>query len=107
MGGATSIRGMRACQVCSRKLIMLFSDMARRFLSLTMLDQEAIAAISFDAPGTSGPSAPLPTRPPPTIFPAEMGASFITGIEGSIVGNFLMRLVYSDVQYALQTIDCL
>jgi len=67
--------------------------MARRFVSLTLLDQEAIAAISFDAPGTSGPSAPVPKGPTATTFPAEMGPSFITGIEGSIVGNFLMRLV--------------
>lgn len=67
--------------------------MARRFVSLTMLDQEAIAAISFDAPGTSGPSVPAPKGPTPTTFPAEMGPSFITGIEGSIVGNFLMRFV--------------
>jgi hypothetical protein len=58
-----------------------------------MLDQEAIAAISFDAPGTSGPSIPAPKRPAATTFPAEMGPSFITGIEGSIVGNFLMRFV--------------
>lgn len=67
------------------------SEMARRFVSLTLLDQEAIAAISFDAPGTSGPSAPVPKGPTATTFPAEMGPSFITGIEGSIVGNFLMR----------------
>jgi nuclear RNA export factor len=67
--------------------------MARRFVSLTLLDQEAIAAISFDAPETSGPSAPAQNGPTSTTFPAEMGQSFITGIEGSIVGNFLMRFV--------------
>lgn len=81
----------------TRRLTLSSSDLARRFLSLTMLDQEAIAAISFDAPGTSGPSAPVPQGPAPTTFPAEMGPSFITGIEGSIVGNFLMRFVYSNI----------
>lgn len=79
--------------------------MARRFLSLTMLDQEAIAAISFDAPSTSGPSASLSTQPSPTTFPAEMGTSFITGIEGSIVGNFLMRYAYSDTLHLKQATD--
>ncbi|EGN98717.1 hypothetical protein SERLA73DRAFT_181326 [Serpula lacrymans var. lacrymans S7.3] len=66
------------------------SDVSRRFPSLVMLDQEAIAAIAFDAPGPS--SAPAaPKRPTATTFPCEMAPSFIAGVEGSIVSNFLMR----------------
>lgn len=84
------------------------SDMARRFMSLSMLDQEAIAAISFDAPGTSASSdVAIPIGPAPTTFPAEMGPSFITGIEGSIVGSFLMRFVESLVSIAFMiNIEC-
>ncbi|KZP13583.1 NTF2-like protein [Athelia psychrophila] len=68
------------------------SEVARRFSSLSLLDQEAVAGISFDAPGPSTLSEPsVPRGPAPTTFPAEMGPSFITGIEGSIVGSFLMR----------------
>jgi hypothetical protein len=93
MAEATNTRGSYTIRYASMTLTYLFSDMARRFVSLSMLDQEAIAAISFDAPGTSGPSVPTPKGPAATTFPAEMGQSFITGIEGSIVGNFLMRFV--------------
>jgi nuclear RNA export factor len=72
------------------------SEMARRFTSLEMLDKEAIVAISFDAPVSSAPasaSASVPTRPSPTTFPCDMCPSFITGVEGSIVSDFLMRWV--------------
>ncbi|KAG1843532.1 hypothetical protein C8R48DRAFT_736712 [Suillus tomentosus] len=66
------------------------SDMARRFTSLIMLDQEAIATIAFDAPG---PSSTVVTekRATATTFPYEMRPSFITGVEDSIVSNFLVR----------------
>ncbi|KAH7925857.1 NTF2-like protein [Leucogyrophana mollusca] len=66
------------------------SDMARRFPSLIMLDQEAIATISFDAPGPS--SDPVTAKQPTaTTFPCEMRPPFITGVEESVVSNFLMR----------------
>lgn len=64
--------------------------MARRFPSLVMLDQEAIATIGFDAPGPS--SAPATEkRPTATTFPYEMNPSFITGVEDGIVSSFLGR----------------
>jgi nuclear RNA export factor len=59
-----------------------------------MLDQEPIATIAFDAPTASTSAAPALDRPSPTTFPNEMGASFITGVDGSIVSNFLMRCVF-------------
>lgn len=64
--------------------------MARRFPSLTLLDQEPIVGIAFDAPGPSS-STTVPKRPTATSFPHEMAASFITGVDGSIISNFLMR----------------
>jgi nuclear RNA export factor len=62
-----------------------------------MLDKEALATISFDAPEAST-SAPVSTTGifTPTTFPNEMCPSFITGVEGSIVSDFLMRYVHSD-----------
>lgn len=68
----------------------IISDMARRFPSLVMLDQEAIATIGFDAPGPS--SAPVTEkRLTATTFPDEMKSSFVTGVEDSIISNFLVR----------------
>ena len=72
--------------------LIIRSEMARRFISLEMLDQEPIVTIAFDAP-TASTSAPVPERPSPTTFPSEMGASFITGVDGAVVSNFLMRCV--------------
>jgi len=56
-----------------------------------MLDQEAIATIAFDAPGPS--SIVAEKRPTATTFPCEMRPSFITGVEDSVVSNFLVRCV--------------
>ncbi|KAF8434089.1 hypothetical protein L210DRAFT_3554016 [Boletus edulis BED1] len=78
------------------------SDMARRFPSLVMLDQEAIATIGFDAPGpSSGPVTEK--RPTATSFPYEMKPSFITGVEDSIISNFLVRFfpLFDDQRAAL------
>ncbi|RDB26344.1 mRNA export factor mex67 [Hypsizygus marmoreus] len=63
-------------------------EMAQRFSSLEVLDQEAITQISFDLPvPSSTPSA----KPTAMTFPYEMGSSFVTGVDGSIVSNFLIR----------------
>lgn len=79
------------------------SDMARRFTSLIMLDQEAIATIAFDAPGPS--STPVTEkRPTATTFPYEMRPSFITGVEDSVVSNFLVRCVIFSHEVCLVTI---
>ncbi|KAF7795999.1 hypothetical protein EIP86_007168 [Pleurotus ostreatoroseus] len=68
------------------------SEVARRFPSLEMLDQEPIVKISFDVPHatTSGPSAPN-HRPNATTFPVEMMPPFVTGVDGNFVSGFLMR----------------
>jgi nuclear RNA export factor len=68
----------------------LGSEVTRRFSSLKMLDKEPLASIDFDAPSTSA-AQPLDARPLATTFPCEMGPSFITGVEGSIISGFLMR----------------
>ncbi|KII89808.1 hypothetical protein PLICRDRAFT_39982 [Plicaturopsis crispa FD-325 SS-3] len=67
------------------------SNVARRLPALEMLDSEAIASISFDAPHASTSATPAPQLPAATSFPCDMQPSFITGVEGSIVSNFLMR----------------
>ncbi|EIW83907.1 NTF2-like protein [Coniophora puteana RWD-64-598 SS2] len=67
------------------------SDMSRRFPSLVMLDQEPIAVIAFDAPGPANTSTSVSKKPTAKTFPHDMGPSFITGVEDSIVSNFLMR----------------
>ncbi|KAG9314828.1 hypothetical protein JVU11DRAFT_3922 [Chiua virens] len=78
------------------------SDMARRFPSLVMLDQEAITTIGFDAPGPSSTAA-TEKRPTATTFPFEMKPSFITGVEDSIISNFLVRFfpLFDDQRAAL------
>ncbi|KAH7884498.1 hypothetical protein F5I97DRAFT_1812991 [Phlebopus sp. FC_14] len=65
------------------------SAIARRFTSLVMLDQQAIATIAFDAPGPSAPASEK--RPTATTFPYEMKPSFITGVENTVISNFLVR----------------
>ena len=65
--------------------------MVRRFPSLTLLDKEVISQISFDSPQSAAPSFPV-EKPNATSFPFEMGPSFITGVDGSLVSNFLVRL---------------
>jgi nuclear RNA export factor len=76
----------------------IYSDMARRFTSLEMLDQEPIVGIAFDAPTAStSAAAPSIQRLSPTTFPNEMGSSFITGVDGSVVSRFLMKCVVFSV----------
>src|SRR6185369_3045351 len=64
-------------------------EIAQRFSSLEVLDQEAITQISFDLPVSS--SAPKEKQSENKTFPCEMGASFVTGVDGSIVSTFLVR----------------
>ncbi|KAF8731470.1 hypothetical protein AX14_004833 [Amanita brunnescens Koide BX004] len=66
------------------------SEMARRFRTLDVLDQEAIAQISFDIPQPSTSASTVP-KPNATTFPFEMGPSFVTGVDPSVVSNFLSR----------------
>ncbi|TRM64263.1 hypothetical protein BD626DRAFT_491278 [Schizophyllum amplum] len=65
-------------------------EMARRFTTLELLDQEPIMKISFDVPEASTSATPVPVAKA-TSFPLPMGGSFITGVDGTIINNFLMR----------------
>lgn len=71
-------------------------EMARRFTTLELLDQEAIAKISFDvAPSDDKAPAPSGSVHPPsaTTFPFEMGPSFIDGVDPALVSTFLSRFL--------------
>ncbi|KAF9532494.1 hypothetical protein CPB83DRAFT_903528 [Crepidotus variabilis] len=65
------------------------ADVARRIPTLQVLDQDPITQISFDAPQAT----PLVSvaKPNATTFPVEMGPAFVTGVDGSLVSNFLIR----------------
>ncbi len=58
-----------------------------------MLDQEPITTISFNAPEASSSTAVEMKRPPQTFFTREMAPSFITGIDSSVVNEFLTKYV--------------
>lgn len=66
------------------------SEMTRRIPTLEMLDQQPIAKIGFDVPKAST-SAASTTTATATTFPSDMNPSFITGVDGGILSNFLMR----------------
>ncbi|KZT19800.1 NTF2-like protein [Neolentinus lepideus HHB14362 ss-1] len=67
-------------------------EIGRRFPSLTVLDREPMTVIAFDKPqaSSSTAAAKLPTA---TTFPSDMQGSFITGVEPSLVSNFLARFL--------------
>ncbi|KAH8101983.1 hypothetical protein DFH11DRAFT_542620 [Phellopilus nigrolimitatus] len=67
--------------------------MTRRFPSLEVLDQEAIAKISFIDPPVASSSSSDPYAPAPTSFPFPMAGSFITGVDGSVISNVLARFL--------------
>ena len=73
----------------------ILSEMARRFTTLELLDQEPIMKISFDVPeaAASSSSTPVPVNKS-TTFPLPMGGSFITGVDGVLINNFLMRYAF-------------
>ncbi|KAJ7116498.1 hypothetical protein C8R44DRAFT_674886 [Mycena epipterygia] len=66
-------------------------EMARRFLTLELLDQEAIAKISFDVAQSDDLKAGGVKPPSATTFPFDMGPSFIDGVDPSLVSTFLSR----------------
>lgn len=66
------------------------SEMTRRFPSLEILDSEPVTQIGFDVPQPSTTNTVVP-KPSSTTFPTEMQPSFITGVDGAMVSNFLMR----------------
>ena len=65
------------------------SEVARHFPSLELLDQEPIVKIAFDIPHASTSGAPH--HPTATSFPLDMMPSFVTGVDGNVIGNFLGR----------------
>lgn len=66
------------------------SEMTRRFPSLELLDNIAVTKISFGIPATTTSTAA--TRlPTPTEFPFPMAPSFVSGVDGSLISNFLFR----------------
>lgn len=69
---------------------MFLSEIVRRFPSLELLDSEPVVKIAFDVPQAST-SVSIPSEPTATKFPCEMRPSFITGIDGAYVANFLSR----------------
>ncbi|PIL35802.1 transporter [Ganoderma sinense ZZ0214-1] len=66
------------------------SEVARRFPSLEILDGEAVTRVGFDAPATST-SSPSRASSMLSTFAWNMEPSFIAGVDGSLVVNFLMR----------------
>ncbi|KAJ2926056.1 hypothetical protein H1R20_g11039, partial [Candolleomyces eurysporus] len=64
-------------------------ELTRRFPSLEVLDSEPVAQISF---GVQQAAAAIPVKKPDaTTFPYPMSGSFITGVDGGLVSNFLVR----------------
>lgn len=78
------------------------TEIARRFPALEILDQEAIVKIAFDNPQASTSTA-APKQPAPNAFPTEMMPSFVTGVDGNLISNFLMRFfpLYDNQRSAL------
>ena len=66
------------------------AELTRKFASLQVLDQEPIAQIGFDIPKAVPISTPV-RKPDATTFPFQMQPNFITGVDGSIVSNFLVK----------------
>ncbi|KAI1797343.1 NTF2-like protein [Ganoderma leucocontextum] len=66
------------------------SEVARRFPSLEILDGEAVTRVGFDAPAAST-SSPFQAPSMLSTFAWKMEPSFIAGVDGSLVVNFLMR----------------
>ena len=59
---------------------------------MELLDSEPVVKIGFDVPQASTSDA-VSVQSMPTKFPCEMKPSFITGVDGAYVGNFLSRFV--------------
>ncbi|KAF9815618.1 hypothetical protein IEO21_04478 [Rhodonia placenta] len=82
---------LRDMEYSNNRIDRYKSEMVRRFPSLDILDMEAIPKIGFDAPAASTSAVASTSQATATTFPAEMGLSFITGVDSSVVSNFLVR----------------
>jgi nuclear RNA export factor len=69
-------------------------DIVKRFPALEMLDSEPIVKVGFDAPTPQKDSShnltPIPTT---NTFARPMAPSFVVGVEGALVSEFLTRCV--------------
>lgn len=88
--GATYRACVFSLEFLTLSLMVIFSDMARRFASLEVLDQEAIAKISFDGPQPLISNVHV-EKPSATTFPFDMSPSFITGVDPGFLSGFLAR----------------
>ncbi|EAU85279.2 hypothetical protein CC1G_10065 [Coprinopsis cinerea okayama7 len=64
-------------------------ELIRRFTSLEVLDQEPVAKIGFDVP--QGKTSVPVKKPSATTFPFDMNPPFVTGVDPTLVPNFLVR----------------
>ncbi|KAJ8481246.1 hypothetical protein ONZ45_g15371 [Pleurotus djamor] len=55
-----------------------------------MLDHEPVTQIAFDVPQPTASSSSV-TKPSSSTFPVDMQPSFVTGVDGTMVSDFLMR----------------
>ncbi|KAI0346534.1 NTF2-like protein [Trametopsis cervina] len=80
------------------------TEVARRFPSLEMLDQEPVVKIAFDVPlASTSASVPSKLRSGSSSFPSDMMPSFVTGVDGNLISNFLMHFfpLYDNQRSAL------
>jgi nuclear RNA export factor len=63
----------------------------KRFPGLEVLDGVPVVKLSFDAPQNSSTTIPAKKVPTPSTFPYPMASSFISGVEPTLVSNFLLR----------------
>lgn len=67
-------------------------DILKRFPALEMLDNERIVKVGFDAPTVhANPSHHLTPTPTTNTFARPMASSFVAGVDGGLVSEFLTR----------------
>ncbi|EJF64631.1 NTF2-like protein [Dichomitus squalens LYAD-421 SS1] len=81
---------VRELEYKNNRAALYKSEVARRFPSLEILDGEPVARVGFDAP-TALTSAPPQARTMLSTFAWNMEPSFIAGVDGGLVVNFLTR----------------
>lgn len=55
-----------------------------------MLDSETITKIGFTIDSAPGSMSTVP-KLDATTFPCEMGGPFVSGVDGALVSNFILR----------------
>jgi len=81
-------------------------DIVKRFPALEMLDNEPIVKVGFDAPtphtSSSHRLTPIPTT---NSFARPMASSFVTGVDGGLVSEFLTRYVQPRTRNCIKRVD--